>query len=180
MRKSLLIGIFLFLASPLLAGQVHIKEARLLQGEKDFFYLKVKLDGLFFPELKEALMEGIPITLSCSVMIERDRSILWDPVLWEGVYTRVIKYNLLTKTFVIKDPPEIEKSFSSFEAFRREAQNLLLPLPTRPLRERRSYIEVRVYRRTASLFFPFNLIYSLLSPAPADFETDKARVEVKQ
>ncbi len=125
-------------------------------------------------------MEGIPITLSCSVMIERDRAILWDPVLWKGVYTRVIKYNLLTKTFVVKDPPEIEKSFPNFGPFSREAQNLLLPLPSYLLKKRGSYIEIRVYRRTASLFFPFNLIYSLLSPAPADFETNRARVEVQQ
>jgi len=176
----LLIGFLFFLATPLLAGQVRIQEARLVPGEEGFDYLEVKLEGLFFPELKEALTEGIPININCSVAIEKDRPILWDPVLWEGVYTRVIKYNLLTKTFVIQDPPEVEKRSSSFQAFSRKAQILRLPLPARPLKKKGVYVEVRVYRRTAPLFFPFNLIYSLLSPAPADFETNKVRVEVKK
>lgn len=92
------------MASPALAGRVTIKEAKLIPGEEDFFYLQVKLKGLFFPQLKKALMEGVPININCSVAIEKDRAILWDPVLWEGVYSRLVKYNLLTKTFVIQDP----------------------------------------------------------------------------
>jgi len=174
----LLIGVFLLLASPLLAGQVAIQEAKIIPGQGGFSYLQVKLEGLFFPELKKALMEGIPININCSVAIEKDRAILWDPVLWKGVYSRLIKYNLLTKTFAIQEPPEVEKRFSSFEAFSGEAQTLRLLLPTPPLKEKGAYIEIQVYRRTASLFFPFNLIYSLISPAPADFETKKVRLEV--
>ena len=166
------------MASPALAGRVTIKEAKLIPGNGGFSHLQVKLEGLFFPELKKALMEGIPININCSVVIERDRAILWDPVLWEGVYSKLVKYNLLTKTFIIQEPPEVDKRFSSFDAFSREAQTFRLPLPPSPLKEKKAYIEIQVYRRTASLFFPFNLIYSLISPAPTDFETDKVRLEV--
>ncbi len=168
------------MAAPALAGRVTIKEAKIIPGEEGFSYLQVKLEGLFFPELKEALMEGIPININCSIVIEKDRAILWDPVLWKEVYSRLIKYNLLTKTFVIQEPPQVEKRFSSFQAFSRKAQTLQFPLPSQPLKEKGTYVEIQVYRRTASLFFPFNLIYSLLSPAPADFETNKVRLEVHQ
>ena len=110
----MIIGLLLLTISPVLAGQVTIKEAQLLPENNGFRYLKVRLEGLFFPQLKETLMEGIPINIDCSVVIERDRPILWDPVLWKGEYSKLVKYNLLTKTFVIQSPPEVDRRFSSF------------------------------------------------------------------
>jgi hypothetical protein len=177
-RIWVVIGLLFLFSRPLLAGEVAIQEAKLVGIGSGYPHLQVELKGLFFPSMKEVLMEGIPIAVHCEISINRDRAVLWDSALWKGVYTRVFRYNLLTKVFEIHDPPEVQKSFPQFDSFGQEAKVFLLPLPSRPLKEQEAYIEVKVYRKSSPLFFPLNLISFLLPPAPADFETDTVRVEV--
>ena len=170
--------VFLLLALPSWAGDVSIRKVQIINPNGEYPSLKVELDGLFFPKLKETLLGGVPIPIDYTVTIKRPRSILWDPALWKGVYDRVIKYNLLTKTFIIKDPPESEREFSDFQHFSRESLVFLMPLPSDPLKERGAYVEVEAYRRYESHFYPLDLISRLLFPAPSDFQTNKVRIKV--
>lgn len=177
-RVWIVIGLFFLFCRPLLAGEVAIREAKVVGIGSDYPHLQAELKGLFRPSMKEVLMEGIPIAIHCEISIKRNRAVLWDSTLWKGVYTRVLQYNLLTRVFEIHDLPEVQKSFTNFDSFCQEASSFLLPLPSYPLKEQGAYIEVRFYRKSSPLFFPLNLISFLLPQAPADFETNRVRVEV--
>jgi len=177
-RIWVVIGLFFLFSRPLLAGEVAIRDAKVVGIGSGYPHLQVELKGLFYPSMKEVLMEGIPIAVHCEISINRNRAVLWDSTLWRGVYTRVFQYNLLTRVFEIHDPPEVQKGFTQFDSFCQESRFFSLPLPSRPLKEQGVYIEVKVYRKSSPLFFPLNLISFLLPPAPADFETDRVRVEV--
>jgi|GEM_PF-1182108 len=177
-RIWVVIGLIFLFSHPLLAGEVTIQDAKVVGMESGYPRLQVKLKGLFFPSMREVLMEGVPIAVYYEISIKKDRAVLWDSTLWRGVYTRVFQYNLLTRVFEIHDPPEVKKEFTRFDSFCQEASLFSLPLPSRPLKEQGVYIEVRVYRKSSPLFFPLNLISFLLPPAPADFETEKLRLEV--
>jgi hypothetical protein len=177
MRRLWIIIGFLLLALPSWAGNVTIKKAQLINMGSEYPYLKVELDGLFFPRLKEALLGGVSIPIDYTVTIKKPRSVLWDPKLWKGVYCRVIKYNLLTETFTIKDPPELEREFSDFQRFSQESLVFLMPLPPKPLKVKGAYVEVKAHRMYESHFFPLDFISHLLFPSPSDFQTNKMRVK---
>ncbi len=181
MKKAwLLIGVILLFSASARAKEVAIQEVKLVGVGSPCPQLQVKIRGLFFPSMREVLMEGVPVALRCEVSIKRDRAVLWDSVLWKGTYTRVMKYNLLTKSFEIRDPPKIQESFSRFDSFCREAQTLTLPLPAPIPKSPGVYVEVKVFRKSGPLFFPLNLISFLLPSPPGDFETETARLKVPE
>lgn len=178
MKRLILFTVVLLFVPSLWAGEVRIKSAEIMEENPSLVYMHLILEDLFFPSLKECLLEGVPLRVKSRLKIEKERNILWDSTIWKGEYTRELRYNVLTKSYEIKDPLEKIRAYADFDAFSKAAQEFLLPIPEKLLKEQGVYLVIKVYRKSVNLFFPLNLFYSLLSSPPADFHTQTYRIEV--
>lgn len=136
----------------------------------------IDLKGLDSSPIQEAINGGIPYTVEYQVRIMRERS-LWDKTIWEGIYTRTLRLNIITKEYRIEDPTAYPQRFTEKMAFMKAASHAAFPLPKGIMEKSKgnTYIEVRVYRNSIHLFFPFSLLAPLIRP-DSDFDTGWIRV----
>ncbi len=167
---------FLFISSMVLAAQVEVTSVK-VEKRDSRPRLTVALEGLKQKPILEVINGGIPYTVEYQVRIMEER-LLWDKTLWEGVYSRTLRLNLITREYRIEDPTAYPKRFSEMDAFIKEASVATFPLPQGVLDSgaKGVYVEVRVYRNSIHLFFPLSLIAPLIRP-DSDFDTGWIRVE---
>lgn len=139
--------------------------------------ITITLKGLDLKPIQEVVNGGIPFTIEYQVRIREERT-LWDRTIWDGIYTRTLRLNLITKEYRIDNPTAYTKRFTEKEKFMKEALCATFPLPKGILKNKgpNTYTDVRVYRNSIHLFFPLSLIAPLIRP-DSDFDTGWTRVE---
>jgi hypothetical protein len=141
--------------------------------------ITIRLEGLRLKPVQEVIEGGIPYTLEYRVRVKEERP-FWDRTVWEGVYSRTLKFNLITKEYRIEDQTSYPERFSDKESFLKKAGVATFPLPEGMFHSEKgrstTYLEVRVRRNSVHLFFPLSLIAPLIRP-DSDFDTGWIRVK---
>ncbi len=168
--------LFVFMAFQVMAAQVEIFSVKVSHvGGRE--RIAISLKGLDQKPIQDVIEGGIPYTIEYQVRVMRERS-LWDKTIWEGIYTRTLRLNLITKEYRIEDPTAYPMRFADGASFMKAASMAVFPLPKGILNGKKSgiYVEVRVYRNSIHLFFPLSLLAPLIRP-DSDFDTGWRRVE---
>ncbi len=179
-KERVILGIilpFFILVSVALAAQVEVASVRVFR-DKCRDRVSIELKGLELTPVQEAIEGGIPYTIEYRVRIMEER-LLWDKTVWEGIYDRTLKFNLITKEYKIEDQTSYPERFSNKDRFLKKAKVAIFPLPEGVLEKGEKcaqYLEVRVCRNSIHLFFPLSIIAPLIRP-DSDFDTGWIRVK---
>ena len=142
---------------------------------RDHLLLYFNIEGAFSEETKEAILNGVPVTLTFVTSLYRVNNFWFDNKIAEITTTHAIKYDNLKKEFIITSSSEsgnplIIKSFE--EAWQMIAQvNGLKIVSLSRLKKGEKY-QIRAKAELGKFTLPFYLHYVPSFDLLREFETD--------
>jgi len=176
MSKTIALIIFLGLHC---STSVFATEAKLtdiiVTNTRDDLLIYLNVEGAFPPEMKEAILSGVPTTFSFFVSLYRNRSFWFDKKITDLTITHSIKFNRLKNEFTINrswenTPPAVANSFPHAQKLMAAVNNLKV-VSLDNLIKGQQY-QVRAKAELNKLTLPLYLHYVLFFVSLWDFETD--------
>jgi hypothetical protein len=135
----------------------------------------------FSPKIEETIQNGIPVTVTFVVRLQRAKALWKDKRLAQFTFTREIHYDNIKKVYEVflrgPDRPVVFESFDKAKERLARVDNVTV-IPWEPLVERKSYIvSVKAEMKPAKL--PFRLQNLLFFVPSGKIETDWYRQRFK-
>lgn len=167
------------------AASLGAQQARLtdmvVSNTRDHLLLFVRVEGAFTEKMKQAVLNGIPISFSYIITLEKINPLfLPNKKVAKRKITHTIKYESLKKQFVVRRSWEDNRPLTtqSFEEARRWMSEIksLAVAPLENLQEGKRY-RIRAKAELDTVELPFYLNYVFFFVSLWNFETDWHSIE---
>jgi hypothetical protein len=158
---------------------VNAREARLkdiiVTNTTDDLIVYLTVEGAFTPNMKKAVLSGVPTTFSFFVVLYGTRGYWFDKRIVRLKLTNTVKYHNLKREFVVtrsweNHKPIVVKSFDEAKSLMSEVDNLRV-VPLSRLQRGKKY-QIRAKAELSRITLPLYLHYVLFFISLWDFETD--------
>ncbi len=171
---AILFFVLLLPDPPVIAREARLKDI-IVTNTTDDLIVYLTVEGAFTPNMKKAVLSGVPTTFSFFVVLYRIRGYWFDKRFVRLKLTNTVKYHNLKREFVVtrsweNHKPIVVKSFDEAKSLMSEVDNLRV-VPLSRLQRGKKY-QIRAKAELSRITLPLYLHYVLFFISLWDFETD--------
>lgn len=161
-----------FVHRPLRADEAVIKDL-LVTTDQQNLLLYARVKNCFNSDMEDAVLAGVPATITFEILLYRERSWLPDKKMKGMTISHTIKYDNIKKIFNVSiDDEKTWENFSDFESAKRTMVEInALSLEKLSVLTKNSYFVVKLRAKLDKVRLPLHLEYLFFLASLWDFET---------